>query len=72
MENLNVVILKQYYKKANDTEIKYSYSVKLETMGGYIFLKPSKTSYGQLCRLAEQHPEIVRETNTQNDPRIIE
>ena len=44
MNNMNVVILKQYYKKANESDIKYSYSVKLETMGGYIFLKPSKNS----------------------------
>ena len=72
MENMNVVILKQWYKKANETEIKFSYSAKIETMGGYIFLKPSKTSYGQLCRLAEQHPELVKESNTRDNPRIID
>lgn len=71
-KDFNVVILKQYYKKAGQSEIKSSYSVKIETLGGYIFLKPAKTSYGALCRMAEKHPEMIVETNTPNDPRIIE
>lgn len=72
MEQVNIKILKQWYKKPADVEPKFSYSVKMETMGGYVFLTPSKKCYRTLCVLAEQHPEMVVETNSKDNPRVIQ
>lgn len=72
MENLEVVILKQYYKKGETGEIKSSLSVRINTLGGYMFLSPSKKSYGTLCRLAEKYPEMVVETNSKESPKVLQ
>lgn len=71
-QNYNLKILKQWYKKESDIDVKFSYSVKLETLGGYVFLTPNKHSYRALCILAEQHPELVFETNTKENPKVIQ
>lgn len=68
----NLRILKQWYKKEGVVDVKFSYSVKIETLGGYMFLTPNKNSYRTLCILAEQHPELVTETNTKENPKIIQ
>lgn len=72
MENLKIEIMKRYYKKGKNGDVKDSLSVKLSTLGSYIFLNSTKKCYGALSRLAKEHPELVVEINSEDKPDIIE
>lgn len=66
-----IKILRQWYKKQGETDVKSSLSVKIETIGGYMFLKASPKSYKSLSIFALKHPELVVDTNTKENPVII-
>lgn len=71
MENTKVKIMKQYYKTSeNSTEIKESLSLKVETLGGYIFARPAKKCYGTLVRLAKENPDMVVEID-KDKPKVF-
>lgn len=65
-------IEKQYYKKESEKDVKSSFSVKLDFLGGTVTCKPLSKQYGALCRFAEKHPELVIERNSAEEPFIIE
>ena len=64
-------IQRQWYRKENETEPKASLSVKISTLGGYIILNATKTSYRSLSYFANKHPELVVDRNKKEEPVIL-
>lgn len=68
----SIKILRQWYKKAGENDVKASYSVKIETLGGYMFLKAMPKSYKSLSIFALKHPELVVDVNTKETAVIVQ
>ena len=74
MENVRdyeLNILRKWYKKQGDTDVKSSLTLRLRTLGGYVILTPLKQSYGSLCRFAVSHPEMIVDVNKDNPTVVV-